>query len=62
MDINEYFVTGFEKLTLCSTGGICFLYIIQNYSKQVSVHRDACSCKQIPPNMSKYIYETKILK
>jgi len=61
-DMSEYFVTGFEKLTLCSNGGIRFLYIIQNYSKQVSVHRGACSSQQIPPNMARYIYEIKISK
>jgi len=36
-DISEYFVTGFEKLTLCRTGGIQFLYIIRKYSEEVLV-------------------------
>ena len=54
MDMSEYFVTGFAKLTLCRSGGITFLYIIQRYSKQFSV--------QVPPNMSRYIHETKISK
>ena len=44
-DISECFINGFEKLTLCSIGGIHFLYIIQKYSKQVLVHRGACTAK-----------------
>ena len=54
MDMSEYFVTGLLKLTLCRSGGINFLYSIQRYSKQFLVH--------VPPNMSRYIYETKISK
>ena len=56
-DISEYFVTGLEKLTLCSTGGIHFLYITQttrNKSQFIAV--------DLPPNISRYIYKTNICK
>ena len=46
-DMSEYFVTGFVKLTLCSSGGINVLYIIQRYSKQVLVHLGACTTKYV---------------
>ena len=35
--VSEYFVNGFEKLMLCRTGGIQFLYIIWKYSEEVLV-------------------------
>ena len=38
-DMSEYFVTGFEKLTLCSSGGIHFLYKNRSPVAQLIEHR-----------------------